>query len=360
MQALQLGLAVLGGLGLAALVAYNAWAARKAKLKLADLSAADDGPRLTPLPVEPVFDGGPDTVPQARDEAGAALPEGLDLSPAPRRSEPRLDPLIDIMANLRLDAPISGDYVLAHLPATRRAGTKPLFIEGLNTHSAEWETIQPGQRYGELQAGVQMANRVGAINEIEYSEFVQKVQSFADSVGVTMAEFPDMLEAVARARELDQFASAHDAQLVLRMRAKGSAWSVGYVQQHAARHGFVPGAMPGRMVLPASEDGWPPILSLSFDPQAALAEDPNQSAVRELALAFDVPQTACESQPFMAWRAAGEALAQTLGAAVMDDSGQALHAAAFDAIGAELSRLYQALAQRDLAAGSAVARRLFS
>ena len=89
-----------------------------------------------------------------------------------------------------------------------------------------------------------MANRSGAVNEIEYSEFVQKIQPFADALGATV-DFPDMLDVVARARELDAFASQHDAQLGAVLRANSVAWSVGYLQQCASRHGFVPGAVPG-------------------------------------------------------------------------------------------------------------------
>lgn len=59
---------------------------------------------------------------------------------------------------------------------------------------------------------MQLANRSGPLNEIEYSEYVVKTQAFADAVNAT-PEFPEMLEEVARARELDQFASVHDAQL---------------------------------------------------------------------------------------------------------------------------------------------------
>ena len=53
------------------------------------------------------------------------------------------------------------------------------------------------------------------------------------------------------------------------------AWSPGYLQQIAARHGFVPGAVPGRLVLPSLEDGAPPVLVLAFDAPAALADDPS-------------------------------------------------------------------------------------
>jgi len=94
-----------------------------------------------------------------------------------------------------------------------------------------------------------------------------------------------MLDVVARARELDQFAATHDAQLALLLRAKAAAWTPGFVQQCAARHGFVPGAVPGRLVLPAADEGAPPVLVLSFDPQAALAEDPEVKALHLTRLA---------------------------------------------------------------------------
>jgi hypothetical protein len=169
-----------------------------------------------------------------------------------------------------------------------------------------------------------------------------------------------MLDVVGRAKELDAFASAHDAQLAMRLHAKGSAWSVGYVQQQASRHGFVAGALPGRMVLPSLDDGAPPVLTLHFDAQAAFAEDPDQATLRELLLAFDVPQTATDVEPYKAWCAAGEALSLAMGAVMADEQGRAFTSAAFESIGVELTRLYEALGSRDLAAGSAAARRLFA
>jgi hypothetical protein len=135
---------------------------------------------------------------------------------------------------------------------------------------------------------------------------------------------------------------------------------VGYVQQQAARHGFVPGALPGRLVMPSPEEGAPPILTLQFDAQAAFAEDPDQTTLRELVLSFDVPQSPVDQTPFKAWCAAGEALALSMDAIMADDQGRPFTSASFTAIEGELGRLYEALAARDLAAGSASARRLFS
>lgn len=345
MSNLQIGLAVAGGLALVAVVGYNTWMTRKS----APRQAAPDAQQEPVMhAAEPVFS---DADVHATD---MALPTPV--------KKPALDALIDVIAPLALDphaAPVSGDAAIAALPATRRAGTKPFAVEGLNTQSQQWESPVPGQRYSNFQAGVQLANRTGALNEIEYSEFVVKAQAFADAVGAT-PDFPEMLDEVARARELDQFSSAHDAQLGFTIRALNASWSPGYVHQNAARLGFVAGVIPGRLVLPAAQEGMPPVLVLSFDSQAALAEDPAQSAIRDVSLHLDVAQAERAERPFVRMREAAFALAQGMDGVVTDDNGQPLNSETMDVIGSELEKLYDTLEERDLAAGSAVARRLFS
>ena len=360
------GLAVVGGVVLLGVLANGIYQARKASPRQAD--EVGSGKRLEPqmgasLPAGAGQGGGhsaqsdPALGGQADPPTDTSLP--LDLRPAAPRKTARLDPLIDAIATLALDAPVTGELALAHLPPSRRAGTKPFLIEGLNRDSADWELPAAGQRYAEFQAGVQMANRSGALNEIEYSEFVQKLQGFAEGVGA-MAELPDMLDVVARARELDGFAGDHDAQLSLTLRANGAAWSVGYLQQIAGRHGFSPGALPGRLVMPGAEDASPPVLVLRFDQQVALADDPAAASVREVQLSLDVPQTPEAAEPFPAWHQAARLLAADMDAAMIDDSGRPITLHAFAGIGKDLATLYTALASRDLAAGSPAARRLFS
>ena len=343
MSTLQIGLAVAGGVVLAAIVAHSAWTSRKMAPRQAAPEESDTDPSTAAI--EPRMEP---------DDFGA---ESFPVPPPEKKAA--MDALIDVIAPVALEGVVSGDAALAAMPATRRAGSKPFAVEGLNAQSRHWETPAAGQRYAAFQAGVQLANRSGALNEIEYSEFVVKAQQFCDAVN-GMPDFPDMLEEVARARELDQFASAHDAQLGFTLRASSAAWSPGYVQQHAARAGFVAGAMPGRMVLPASVAGMPPVLGLAYDTQAALAEDPAQAAIREVSLSLDVAQVDRGERPFVRLREAAMALAQAMDGVVTDDNGQILPRDAMDLIGSELEGLYDTLEQRDLAAGSALARRLFS
>ncbi|MBY4594276.1 cell division protein ZipA C-terminal FtsZ-binding domain-containing protein [Ottowia caeni] len=357
MSSLQVGLAIAGGLILGGVIAYNTWTSRRN----APRQALPESPQA-PMDgrVEPTGESGmavPDRVEPVFDPSGA-LPS-LGPLPTPEK-RPRLDALIDVITPIALDGRlVSGDAVLAALPHTRRVGSKPFAVEGLNEQSREWESPVAGQRYTALQAGVQLANRTGSINEIEYSEYVMKTQAFADALGGA-PDFPEMLHEVARGRELDQFAVEHDAQLGFMLRARGAAWSPGFVQQQAAKLGFIAGVIPGRMVLPSSEAGLPSILGLSFDPQAALSEDPAQSAVKEVALSLDVPQVHRNEQPFVRMRDAALALADAMDGVITDDMGQPLRTEIMETIGADLQHLYDRLEAHDLAAGSAQARRLFS
>ncbi|MDP2417055.1 MAG: cell division protein FtsZ, partial [Hydrogenophaga sp.] len=324
MSTLQISLAIIGGLVLAAVVAYNAWIARKSAPRTAserghdsrfhatsrfeDTASPADGNLQEGVSgrIDPVLgdgfegmSGGEGMADEGHQAPSRGGPVTLNQMVNPADKKAGLDALIDVIIPLQLENAVLGESLLGALPGTRRVGSKPFAVEG-QTPTGEWETPRTGQRYRTLQAGVQLANRSGALNDIEFSEFVVKVQAFADAVGAS-PDFPDMRAEVARARELDAFASAHDAQLGFTLRARSAAWSPGYVAQHAYRLGFLAGSLPGRMVLPGSQ-GHAPILSLTFDPQAAMADDPEQSALRDIALALEVTHVPRSEQPFVRLR----------------------------------------------------------
>jgi hypothetical protein len=361
MSTLQIGLAIMGGLVLAGLVAYNAWVTSRSAPRTArerseaprDEAAGDETLPYTPADlseheiqrIDPVLGDMPGAPAPPDPAAIAQAAAAVSINPLmtqPPEKRPGLDALIDVIAPLLLEHEVSGDALLAALPGTRRVGSKPFAVEGLSETTGEWESPRLGQRYRALQAGVQLANRSGPLNDIEFSEFVVKAQAFADAVGAS-PDFPDMR-----------------AEVGFTLRARRTAWSPGYVAQHASKLGFVAGALPGRMVLSGSQSGQAPILSLMFDPQAAMAEDPEQTALREIALSLEVTHVPRSEQPFVRMRQAATALAEAMEGVVTDDGGQPLSTDTMDRIGADLESLYDALDSRDLSAGSPQARRLFS
>ena len=343
------GLMGLAGLVLAFLLIQGLWTSWRARPRRAEPSAHKER-------AEPSADF------EATVE-GKAAPQGAVTDAGARlvssRTRLSIDPLIDAVAVMPLEAPIPGESALAAMPLSRRAGSKPMLIEGLDAETGIWEPPAVGRRYSEFQAGVQMANRAGALNEIEYSEFVQKIQSFADDIG-SVPDFSDMIDVVARARELDQFAQAHDAQLALHVVAQSVSWSVGYLQQMAGRHGFQSGALPGQLLLASSEPEGPPLVVISFDAQAALADDPDQAALRRFTVSLDVAQSPESLEPFSVWQRVAAGLAKDMDGSLLDDDDRPVSLQQFASIHVELQRLYKALESRDLAAGSWPARRLFS
>ena len=374
MNSMQWSVAILGGVALVGVLAYNWWAMKRAQPRQATPNKARKGKAAAAAAVEPMLDdmvvgerepgldlGGdftdaPHTESATSAQAADASAGGLPLPHVQLATEAVLDALIDAIVPIALSGPVSGDAVLAAMPATRRVGSKSLVVE-CQGDDGEWERPQPEHRYQGLQVGLQLANRSGAINNIEFSEFVAKVQHLADALGGA-PDFPDMLSEVARARELDVFASEHDAQLGLVLRARGTPWSVGFVQHHAAQLGVVT-ASPGRLVLPGRDASQAPLVTLRFDTRAAL-DDENASGLRELRLVLDVPQVPREAQPFEHMVDLALHMAKAMQADIVDDVGQALPEETLVQIGQELAKLYDALDQRDLSAGSVLARRLFS
>jgi hypothetical protein len=345
MSTLQIGLAIAGGATLAAVAAHGFWAARRNAPRQ---PTAMKRPSGLPDPVEPGFRN--------------SVFDRENQSPLYPVRRPPMDSLLDVIATLTLEgagAKVSGETAVAALPDTWRAGSKPFALEGFNLETQVWEMPAAGQSYAAFQTGVQLTNRSGPLNDIEFSEFVVKTQAFGDAVNAT-PDFPDMRDTVARARELDQFASTHDARLGFLVRAKKASWSLGYVQQNAASLGFIPGPIAGRMVLPGPIEALAPLVAMGFDAQAAVAEDMAQFAIREINLQLDVAQVDRGLYPYDRMRKAAQALARTMDGVVTDDNGQPLSEQTMDQIGVELQSLYDSLEQRDFAAGSALARRLFS
>ena len=360
MSTLQISLAVGGSLVLVGIVAHGAWSARKNLPKQATPNKAVASTEAVPAQGVPFQQDEANGLSERHEpsfDTDASLAALTQLTTPERK--PVLDILIDAMAPLTLESPVEGVAVLAAMPSTRRVGSKPFAIEGLLEDSREWEIPAAGYRYSAFQCGVQLANRTGALNAIEYSEFVMKTQAFADAIGAEV-EFAEMQGEVARARELDQFAGAHDAQLTFKLRAVKTAWSPGYVQQCAASLGFILSTTPGRLLLPARQPGHGPILGLSFDSQAAQAEDPEQTALYEITLSLDVPQVLRSEMPFARMCEVAIALAGTMDGVIIDDNAILVRPEAMEAIHADLEKLYDRMDARELSAGSALGRRLFS
>ncbi|KWK27987.1 cell division protein FtsZ [Burkholderia stagnalis] len=289
----------------------------------------------------------------ASEPAEPVLPAATTISAAPPAV---VDRRIDCIVPIRLASPLPGDKILPAAQRLRRAGSKPVHIEG-KPEGGGWELLQNGVRYEELRAAAQLANRGGPLNELEFSEFVTGVQQFADAIDGA-PEFPDMMETVSMARELDGFAAQCDAQLSINVMSDGAPWSANYVQAVASQDGLLLSRDGTRFVkLDAKQN---PVFMLQFGDTNFLRDDLTYKGGNMITLVLDVPVAEEDILPFRLMCDYAKSLSERIGARVVDDSRRPLPESTLLAIEQQLMKLYAKLEEAGIPAGSPVTRRLFS
>ncbi len=366
MTDLQMSLILLGGTILVVLISYNKWQEYKVRKSVERAftsthddvlmqSDVDDGADAAAYKVaHPVANNSlPDTAysvaadaDNASSLAYTALTESLAADSTPDLS---VDPLIDCILPFELAAPVAGEKVMSLLESVRYAGNKPVHFIGHNT-DGEWEDIVRGGTYSALQAGVQMANRHGALNEIDYSEVVMHLRQVADALDADL-DVPDMLSVMRSARELQQFVNECTAQLSINVASAGAPWDVTTLMTALKRLGF--DVRPnGLIVMPDGDTAVLFSLLTSGAPPAA--------TTGLLTLLLDVPCVPAARDGFAAMVACARMLADRFDGVLVDDDRQPLMDEALMEITLQLEAFYQQMEAADVPAGSPRALRLLA
>ena len=306
---------------------------------------------------EPVANAKAGATSAAAPEAAAAPVVPAAQPAAPSGPPPVIDERIDCVVALPLANVIAAERLMPLTVRMRRAGSKPVNIEGRADEHSPWELIRSGGRYHQLRMAVQLANRAGALNEVEFSEFSNLVQTLADAADA-LPELPDMMETVARGRELDSFAAQCDAQLSVNVLSDGAPWSANYVQAVATQDGLLLSRDGMRFVkLDARQN---PVFMLQFGDTNFLRDDLTYKGGDLITMLLDVPVADEDLLPFRLMCDYARSIGQRIGGRVVDDQRRPLSDAALQNVDKQLLKLYERLEARGLPAGSPVTRRLFS
>lgn len=370
MTDLETGLIAIGGVFLVGVVTYNKWQEYKAKKSVERAFSSDHDDVLMKTDAVRTDDHQPAPEPETRREpvlaseldaetadpsllVGEAQDGPLDatadtfVAPAQQRELP-VDELIDCVIPLEVAAPVRGERALAVIQALRHVGNKPVHFIGRRDDD-EWEPFAHGHVYTMLCAGVQLANRSTALNEIEYSELVMRLRQVADELDAE-PDVPDMSRVMAAARELHQFVSEYDARLSVNIAANGAPWAINTLLAALERQGF--DLRPdGRLVMPDGDGG----VLFSLSTNVTLAEE----TTTRLTLLLDVPCVAPQRDGFGAMTACARMLATRLNGKVVDDTDQPLSDAALAEIAGQVATFYAHMEEASVPAGSTRAMRLF-
>ena len=241
----------------------------------------------------------------------AKHPDALLDEPAPRR-EPVLH-----KPGVAHAAPHPGvDYTID----VTLARPTPEILEGwaaVANRFGRRAMLVPGRDERTWRAGLQLVSRSGVVSEAELIEFRSAVESLGARLGATLSA-PEMRAALEGARTLDRACAESDIQVALHVIGQGID--------------AAPGEQPFQVV--PREDG--------------------------VTLVLDVAVTPELGRSYEAMARAGRSLADTYGARLVDDRGNALDERALAAIGAQLEAVRQTLAGHGIETGSPLALRLFS
>ncbi|WP_251371712.1 cell division protein ZipA C-terminal FtsZ-binding domain-containing protein [Polynucleobacter sp. UB-Raua-W9] len=264
-----------------------------------------------------------------------------------------IDPRIDCVITLRFDEAIAGAEILEEISEwtdSQVQATARWICEGLNADqdaAEDWEELQPGSTYSELQLAIQLASRRGAIGVLELSDFCSRAQALADTLG-SQIDMPSVNTMLESAKDLDVMAADSDIQLSINVLFDESCpW--GNFDALMRQRGFKL-ARNGRQYEFYSNG------TLIFN-SADL--DPNKP-VSQLTLLLEVPLVAQGERAFERMLGEGVELAQASHGRLVDDNGINLSEAAVVSIRQHLDVLYANLEKSGIPAGSSTANRLFS
>jgi len=353
MTDLQTSLMAIGGAILVGVISYNKWQEYKAQKSMERLFVAThDDSSATEVDADYPERHEPSLAPPAVDEP-LDLPEPVTrLAPtmvAQPQKELPVDEVIDCTIPLMLDAPVRGEKLLNAMQTLRHASNKPIHFIG-RQDDGTWESIATGNVYTALSAGVQLANRRHALNELEYSELVTQLRQIADQFDAEL-DVPDMTRVIAAARELHQFILEYDAKLSANVVSNGAPWAINTLLAALERQGF--DIRPdGRLVMPDGDGGT--LFSLSTN--VTLAAE----TTSRLTLLLDVPCVAASRDGLCAMMACAKMLAARLGGRVVDDSDRLISELELAEISAQVATFYAHMQEASVPAGSTRAMRLFS
>ena len=280
-----------------------------------------------------------------------------ELLIAPARSAGRallpVDDLIDYSISLFFAEPLHAERIMPLIQPLRSTGSKPVHFIGLSYDERlgeeYWQVIAHGGLYHQLRAAVQLANRTGALNEIEYSEFITRLRQLAESLNADI-EVPDMTDVLREARDLYRFVVNHDARLGINVRTMGSPWAIRTLVAVLERQKL--DMRPDGLFVRHDVDG-----SVLFS--LVINASPAAESASRMTLLLDVPCVMQDKNGFEAMVSCARELCLRLNGVLVDDEDKMLTDPMLSDIAGQVNVFYEEMKAASIPAGSTRALRIF-
>src|ERR1017187_5828382 len=127
-----------------------------------------------------------------------------------------LNPCIDFIVTLETDKVAAGEAISTAIVDNVAKTAKAVSWECYNRKTASWEPLAATGEYEMLRVGLQLADRKGAANQQDLTEFSAMAQAVADTIGAR-CKLGEPAAALQRAQELDTLCADVDVQIGLNL-----------------------------------------------------------------------------------------------------------------------------------------------
>lgn len=342
MSDLQIGLVGLGIVLIIAVLVFNWWQDRRIRRRIqAQFPQTDE---------DPLMGGLPPTV--GRREP--ALGEGFEVKVETTSDDDidEVDPLCEAVIDVVFSQAVSGAQLQDATRTLAVSNSKPVRIFAETTTGVHRAGLSADESCISMQLAILLANRGGALSDIEWSRLWSAGQGLAERFDGTV-EGPEQDDVVSRANRLDELCAGLDAQVVLVVQLEG-AQPVETVRQMVENTGFV---LLNNQYAWVSQTG-PARFTLTLEGEAAGAFQ--GASVGRLDLLLDIPNSPADGQAFSRMAGVARDLAQRMQARLIDEQGRPVNEDADAKIDEQLSGFYARLEQAGFKPGAERTARLFS
>ncbi|NWK77261.1 cell division protein ZipA C-terminal FtsZ-binding domain-containing protein [Aquitalea sp. LB_tupeE] len=262
-----------------------------------------------------------------------------------------LDPSLDFIAEVVFHEP----HELAAMP--RFNVGKRTHIIG-RTEKGLWKPAEalPGTRYKQINIGMQMVDRSGAVTEPELAGFCQQVSRFAEEHDAAVS-FPQRQQKLVAARELDRFCADVDVligiNVVPRVAVEGTRLR-SFVEAGGLQ------LEPDGAFHYLADSGNTLYSLMAADQMPFTFHTLLDKSFPALTLLFDVPRVAGGVDVFDRAVLFAKQLAAEFDAQLVDDNRRVLSDVGLARIRDQLVHIYSSMDDRGIAPGSVAALRLFA
>ena len=358
MTDLQLSLAIVGGVVVAAVFVFNRMQERKLRRE-AERTFRGEHPDVL-LDTPPVRPG---AAPEPLREPTFSAAPLLDDEPEPQpeaqvAAEHLIDPVVDYVVAMKAREPVARAAVESTLAGLAGPG-KRTYALGRDPGGDAWYELDAGPaHFDALQLAIQLVDRAGPIAEHELADFGVRAEAIAKALDMVAQRGP-LDQALDQAARLDAFCARYDVDIGLnvllpegaRMDGNEVAEFAGEAGLALSRAGTYELRLPGRAA---------PLFSMTnYEPRPFPMANPESFHTTGVTFLLDVPRCPDGLAAFDRMTALAATMAKRMRASVVDDNRAPLAPPGIAQIRAQIQEMYEDMAAAGIPAGGPLAIRLF-